>query len=1240
MKIKNDKNSFKEKVKLKIKEIKDGIVYRKLKEVGILLNSFGKAFIDIFSVQKKDDVYVSLAPTKNADKDGTYCNALKYAIDNKEIKNIAITGNYGSGKSSVIKTFFNKLENKKYNPIYISLSAFNKEDYIDDSNKTSIVDGEVKGIQSRNEFYHTLEKSILQQLLYQANEKEVPLSRFKRITKHSKILLNIEVIGVICAISILILILFPQVIDTVVNNYNSVKERISELWTNMLIAILIGTIYVGIYKLLFFLSTKFNVSKFKIKDAEVEIDNKPESIFNKYLDEIIYFFQVTNHSIVVIEDLDRYEGNASFIFQKLRELNTLINSSNQIKYEVDFIYAIRDDFFKDYEERTKFFDYIVPIIPISSNGNSNEIIWKRLECLKKEGKIKYKFNKEFIDDIAITLEDKRLIDNIINEFIIYKNKMKNEHMDDKQMFSIIVYKNLYPEKYAMLQKNTGTIVNIFKSKKKNVKEIILGLNEQKDVLIQNKKQVQQENLNSVKELKYTLVSSIYDYENYVNYKKIFKFDNENVEISTFLGESIDCNKIESSNLKFRTESYGYINKDEKEIFKNFGNKTIFLERWKNIERGKDEKIKEIQVEIEKLNSEIQNISKLSLKQLLSKYDMEYIFEESSFEEKLFITKGYITEEYKNYITLFMPGNLTKEDNEFVSAVKTGEILPFDFKLTNVDNVLKRLNEGDFENKAILNFNLLEYLINNNLEKKILKIIELLNVQDESILEFIDDFIQNYESEEFIDLLIENANQIWKKIYTKVGNDEYINRWIIRFLKNENSLKNTDESFNQYVREHNCIDKYINNNNIIKNVINSLKKLNIKFENIQRLNNADFLAEVYSNNLYKLNTTMIKLMLQLKKVNIQEFDSKNLTLLFNTEKLKEYVITNFGEYYNYCYTLNSSDSDDENEILNVIKNTSIDVNIRKQIVDNEKFSSYNLDNIELEVIKEIIIKDKMNITYDNILYLFEKNNEKINEDIIYNMKLHINEYKNEDIDQYSEKYGEETIEKFKISYIFNDEIGLDEFKILTKTFNIKILELEECNEKKLEYLIDENIVEFNVNNFNYIKENANSKVIIFVIQNMDNYLENIDEYDISECEDELLLNSKISIEAKISIVNNINIEELSNNTLLYLINNGILNTEKANINERIVNDKDIDIESKLIFVKLMIHQELLSKDIITGYIHVLGEEYESINTQKNASNILFNNENLELSKTLKEKGYISSYKKGRNNNIILYNKVNR
>ena len=80
---------------------------------------------------------------------------------------------------------------------------------------------------------------------------------------------------------------------------------------------------------------------------------KPKGkIFNKYLDEIVYFFQVTKVKLVIIEDLDRF-GTPN-IFLKLRELNQLINESKIVGRHITFIYAVKDDIFKD-EERTKFF---------------------------------------------------------------------------------------------------------------------------------------------------------------------------------------------------------------------------------------------------------------------------------------------------------------------------------------------------------------------------------------------------------------------------------------------------------------------------------------------------------------------------------------------------------------------------------------------------------------------------------------------------------------------------------------------------------------------------------------------------------------------------------------------------------------------------------------------------------------------------------------------------------------------
>lgn len=73
--------------------------------------------------------YNSLSPTDEAEKVEDYLNTLEWALNNRDkIKNIAIAGPYGSGKSSVIKTFQKKYEhNNDCNFLNISLATFKEE---------------------------------------------------------------------------------------------------------------------------------------------------------------------------------------------------------------------------------------------------------------------------------------------------------------------------------------------------------------------------------------------------------------------------------------------------------------------------------------------------------------------------------------------------------------------------------------------------------------------------------------------------------------------------------------------------------------------------------------------------------------------------------------------------------------------------------------------------------------------------------------------------------------------------------------------------------------------------------------------------------------------------------------------------------------------------------------------------------------------------------------------------------
>lgn len=139
------------------------------------------------------------------------------------------------------------------------------------------------------------------------------------------------------------------------------------------------------------------LNKLNLKNGEIELkENKEDtSVFNKHMDEIVYFFEVTDYNVVIIEDLDRFDNTD--IFLKLREVNQLLNQSNSVGRKVTFIYAVKDDMFFD-EERTKFFDYITTVIPIINSSNSADKLKEELEIKGYSD-----LNVEVIDSLAFSL---------------------------------------------------------------------------------------------------------------------------------------------------------------------------------------------------------------------------------------------------------------------------------------------------------------------------------------------------------------------------------------------------------------------------------------------------------------------------------------------------------------------------------------------------------------------------------------------------------------------------------------------------------------------------------------------------------------------------------------------------------------------------------------------------------------------------------------------------------------------
>ena len=120
--------------------------------------------------------------------------------------------------------------------------------------------------------------------------------------------------------------------------------------------------------------------------------------------------------------------------------------------------------FKD-KDRTKFFDYMLPVIPIVNFSNSGDRLKKMLVKSSTE------INNDLIDDLSLFVDDMRLLYNIMNEFYVYSEKISDK-LDKNKLLAILVYKNLFPKDFVELSENKGELYETISSKSKYIQESI------------------------------------------------------------------------------------------------------------------------------------------------------------------------------------------------------------------------------------------------------------------------------------------------------------------------------------------------------------------------------------------------------------------------------------------------------------------------------------------------------------------------------------------------------------------------------------------------------------------------------------------------------------------------------------------------------------------------------------------------------------------------------------------------
>jgi len=1051
-------------------------------------------------------------------------------IKKENVNNIAIVAQYGAGKSSVIYTYLEKYrKNKKCfinnNYIRISLATFNKNKYSESD----------------------IERSILQQLLYSKNKNILPNSNIKRTNTTSAPISGLKALVVSIFISASVLF----------------GLEIGGAWLfrgKDITFILLGIAFFSLFIILKYLFHYGVLQKVKYKgiEADFSTENKDDTqnsqitnLINKFIDEVLYFFERTKINLVIFEDLDRLPTTE--IFVKLRELNIIINNSDICEEKVTFLYAVKDEMIKTEEERAKFFDFILPVISIINPVTTEEMLRTKIKNLSLKNK-KMEIHNNFIKGISRYISDMRILNNTFNDYIIMYNRIfednnaNTDNMNNEKLFSICLYKNLFPYDYALLEKNKGAIPLLI-----NLTEIrnhfVENINDNITSARKSKEELNEEKLHSFEELKAMFIGQVSTMPYGTSLNNALK---DIKDITTFDG--IDFNNIKHPIPRtvdnYRNFQYSLVNLQGKaEILTPSGEK--YLDKENNINEKCNNGIEALNQKIAELERKKIDILSLKFSQIIKtygmngvdycfqsdikeKYKMEYFpiknyeknelnnvlekyrnehhhyFDEKQFDSQLqylrfLIANDYIDEKYIEYTTNYKTKIISQEDNKFIMSVQRRQ-QDYEYIPNDIENVIKILNDEDFKytsifNKILIsNMELIEIISKKENSKKYENYINLFkDTNTQQVFNSIRKYLEssdNNDCEKLLRYLIPIRPTLFFEIISEDSFAiEKINLLIINIIKYSNNYKAQDvnKKISLFISAYDDYLLLFQRVGDEKKIIQFIKEISpcfLKLSNI--ILNRNIQQYIIDNNHYAINLENLEVIYNIN-VNDNEIDfyKKNYGYIMSSDKknVQEYIKNNKEKYVTKVI-LNEKITclkETQDDIEDILLNDELDIAIRNEVI---KKSNIKIDDIPRfnEKLYNILLKTKSIIPkWSTLFYVFEM----IGADPIIDYLKHETEITG---DFEIEEGAEDT--PIKLINEILKKLSAIELKKLTEAiptdFMLSELQADIINDDILSIFIEEGKISYQNNDFIIIYKKLNS-LSTYIIQHNASIIENFDNF---------------------------------------------------------------------------------------------------------------------------------------------------
>ena len=1016
-----------------------------------------------------------LTPIDNMDLD-VYEDAINYAFENSDVRNVAISGAYSAGKSSVLASY--KKKHKDLHFLHISLAHFKSPDQEDETEvKESVLEGK-----------------ILNQLIHQIPSEKIPQTNFrvkKKVSAKSIIKLTIGVVlFFIVAIYFACFDIWKSYVNTLPDNW---FKSILALSTHQYALMVDGLLMVAllsflVYGLISMQKNKNVFRKLNLKGNEIEIfEESDDSYFDKYLNEVLYLFENVDADVIVFEDMDRF--NANKIFERLREVNTLANIQLQKenKKVLRFFYLLRDDIFVS-KDRTKFFDYIIPVVPVVDSSNSYDQFISHL----KKGRMFEKFNENFLQGLSLYIDDMRLLKNIYNEFVVYYNRLNITELDCNKMLAIISYKNLFPRDFADLQLKQGFVYTLFDSKDSFIAEEAKRLNEHISEKIHGIDMAKNEHFNTIEELNV-----------YFDTKKPVDYYGRKGDLS-------NENQIE------------------------------YTDRKKALEHRLNNTISQIEDEKSVLEQELVFLKNKQLKDIITRENIDFIFSVTSTNEigkvtefneiksseyfdllKYLIRNGYIDETYTDYMSYFYENSLSRIDKIFLRSITDRKAKEYTYKLKNPQLVVSYLSLVDFDQEEVLNFDLFTYLLKASHNDYVERLIDQL--KSTKNFKFIGAY---FDMTTELPTYIKRLNMRWSEVFIAALNEQLLTEKQIRRYS-ISTLYYSDDDIVECVNKNNCLCNYISNardylaidNPKIDRLIHCFTLLGVCFIGFDYTElNKELFQAVYEESLYEINAENLQLIQReiLGAKNADDFFHKNYTILclHPDSAITQYVNQNINEYFHVVLQISDGTiHDDENVAVAVFNNANLTTEHKQSYISALRTTITSIKEIaDSSLWSSLLDADIVQYSEYNIMDCF--NAVKLNESVIgYINRCDV------DLDFSKTEYDEDAKGKLFDSVVICNDIDNSKYRqiLVSLNFSYDTFDIAEISDDKLTILIDTNIIRMTADNLKFMRENYPNQTFYYIRNSIEKYIDIVDETLFSQEELLEILTWDISDKLKIRLL---------------------------------------------------------------------------------------------------------------------------